>query len=85
VTLDCFVALLLAMTAKSDLNSSSAKKKAAWFPGRPFLSHGSTTLTGDFGHLRRGPISWLCPARVPLQIGAVANCCPNRRGGFPPP
>jgi hypothetical protein len=24
------------------------KKKAAWFPGRPFLSHGSSTLTGDF-------------------------------------
>jgi hypothetical protein len=24
------------------------KKKAAWFPRRPFLSHDSTTLTGDF-------------------------------------
>ena len=25
----------------------SKKKKAAWFPKRPFLSYGSTTLTGD--------------------------------------
>jgi hypothetical protein len=24
------------------------KKKAAWFPRRPFLSYGSSTLTGDF-------------------------------------
>ena len=24
------------------------QKKAAWFPRRPFLSHGSSTLTGDF-------------------------------------
>ena len=23
------------------------KKKAAWFPRRPFLSYDSTTLTGD--------------------------------------
>ena len=25
-----------------------SKKKAAWFPKRPFLSYGSSTLTGDF-------------------------------------
>jgi cyclohexyl-isocyanide hydratase len=25
-----------------------AKKKAAWFPRRPFLSYGGSTLTGDF-------------------------------------
>src|SRR5260370_29304648 len=25
-----------------------SKKKAAWFPGRPFLSYGGSTLTGDF-------------------------------------
>jgi hypothetical protein len=24
------------------------KKKAAWFPRRPFLSYGSSTLSGDF-------------------------------------
>jgi hypothetical protein len=24
------------------------KKKAAWFPKRPFLSYGGSTLTGDF-------------------------------------
>ncbi len=28
--------------------TSRAQKKAAWFPRRPFLSHGSSTLTGDF-------------------------------------
>ena len=27
---------------------SDKKKKAAWLPRRPFLSHGSSTLTGDF-------------------------------------
>jgi hypothetical protein len=26
----------------------ATKKKAAWFPRRPFLSYGSTTLAGDF-------------------------------------
>src|SRR5882724_7954192 len=25
-----------------------SKKKAAWFPKRPFLSYGGSTLTGDF-------------------------------------
>src|SRR6266481_661694 len=25
-----------------------SKKKAAWFPRRPFLSYGGSTLTGDF-------------------------------------
>ena len=28
--------------------SPPAEKKAAWFPRRPFLFHGSSTLTGDF-------------------------------------
>ena len=37
------------------------------------------------GRLHRGPISQPYPDRVPLRIGAVANCGPNRRGGFPPP
>ena|ERR1700738_3530519 len=27
---------------------SPSKKKAAWFPRRPFLSHGGLTLAGDF-------------------------------------
>ena len=26
----------------------AGKKKAAWFPRRPFLSYGSHTLAGDF-------------------------------------
>ena len=29
-------------------NIANDKKKAAWFPRRPFLSYGSHTLTGDF-------------------------------------
>jgi hypothetical protein len=28
--------------------AGEAKKKAAWFPRRPFLSYGSHTLAGDF-------------------------------------
>ena len=40
---------------------------------RPFLSYGSSTLTGDFGPLHRGPISQPRPTRGPLQIGAVAT------------
>ncbi len=30
------------------------KKKAAWFPKRPFLSYGSLTLTGDLRTLTPG-------------------------------
>src|SRR6202041_605439 len=28
--------------------ATKKEKKAAWFPRRPFLSYGSSTLTGDF-------------------------------------
>jgi len=37
------------------------------------------------GSQRRGPISQPHPDRQPLHIGAVANCCPNRRDGPPSP
>src|SRR5258708_37667122 len=30
------------------VSNSFTKKKAAWFPRRPFLSYGGSTLTGDF-------------------------------------
>jgi hypothetical protein len=36
------------MTGISFKNKPVAKKKAAGFPQRPFLSYGSHTLTGDF-------------------------------------
>ena len=59
------------------------KKKAAWFPRRPFLSYGSSTLTGDF---RTSCTGGLSPSHVLIGsrciIGAVANCCPNRRDGL---
>jgi hypothetical protein len=29
-------------------NIANEKKKAAWFPRRPFLSYDGATLTGDF-------------------------------------
>ena len=37
-------------TARAQLAplSAATKKKAAWLPRRPFLSHGCPTLTGDF-------------------------------------
>jgi hypothetical protein len=34
--------------AQNSLKEEAAKKKAARFPRRPFLSYGSSTLTGDF-------------------------------------
>jgi hypothetical protein len=34
--------------SESDSRKSRIQKKAAWFPRRPFLSRGSSTLTGDF-------------------------------------
>src|SRR6516164_10966529 len=37
------------------------------------------------GPANRGPISRPCPTRVPLLIGSVAICCPNRRDGLPSP
>jgi hypothetical protein len=62
------------------------KKKAAWFPKRPFLSYGSLTFNGRFQDVgARGPISRPHPDRKPLLIGSVANWSPNRRGGFPSP
>ena len=39
------------------------ERKAARFPGRPFLSYGSSTLTGDFGRIWTGGLS---PGRVLL-------------------
>jgi hypothetical protein len=38
----------MAATMDSEQHRFRAQKKAAWFPRRPFLSHGSSTLTGDF-------------------------------------
>jgi hypothetical protein len=64
--------------------TAAAKKKAARFPGRPFLSHGSLTFKRAISGRRiRGPISRPHPDRKPLLIGSVAICCPIRPRWFP--
>ncbi len=66
--------------------SVQKQKKTAWFPRRPFLSHGGRTYHRAISELPdRGPISRSSPARQPLHIGTVAICCPNRRDGLPSP
>jgi hypothetical protein len=60
------------------------KKKAAWFPRRPFLSYGSLTFNGRSQGVRaRGPISRLHPDRKPLLIGSVAIPLPEPSRWFP--
>jgi len=60
------------------------KKKAAWFPKRPFLSYGSFTFNGRSQGVRaRGPISRLHPDRKPLLIGSVAILLPELSRWFP--
>ena len=38
----------LSVTSDGSPSQEHRKKKAAWLPRRPFLSHGGPTFTGDF-------------------------------------
>jgi hypothetical protein len=46
------------------------KKKAAWFPRRPFLSYGSFTLTGD---LRTSAPGGLSPGHILIGSRCVSG------------
>jgi hypothetical protein len=54
----------------ASLENAMKKKKAAWFPRRPFLSYGSFTLTGD---LRTSAPGGLSPGHILIGSRCVSG------------
>jgi len=62
------------------------KKKAARFPERPFLSHGSLTFKRAISGRRiRGPISRFIPIGSRCLSGQSRSVARSVRAGFPSP